>query len=284
MNNFLRAVRVVLGASIAVTLVAAGADKPARSPATEVHITFSGVISHVFVPGHAARAVVLRGTPAAPHEGTLFLRKADIETTDVTLTCDGDGECRLPIDATAIRFVGGAAPPAVDPGGTFDAFVPHLRAITNGEFAAVRQDVLDEIPTKDSVMAGYLELPGGRMTATPYATRAQFSPDYEGRGMRDFAQTVLLSTRVVEPELEIWTASDGQWRTVTFKQRHLIELRLVNEPSVSADGHVDSSHFALNYGLAQSPITAQPRLISADSQSRIHSLRFDAQCSNTQWP
>src|SRR5258708_13072452 len=97
---------------------------PVPHPGADVHITFSGLICHVFDAGHAPRSVTMRGTDAMPHRATLYLQKAAIESSEVPLTCDGT-ECTLDLTNTGLRFARGASP-SFTRAASFDSITPHL--------------------------------------------------------------------------------------------------------------------------------------------------------------
>ena len=235
-----------------------------RVRATDVHITFSGIVTHVLDPAHPARAVMIRGEGHMLHRATLYLRASEIASSDVPLSCDTDGACAIPLATMRVRFAGPAGRPTHSAGGTFDTLVPHLRAVTGGAMSALRDDVSGAV----------FELPNGRYSATPYEERGIFAPDLEGRGARRFAREVFLSSRVVNPELQLFDG--GSWKSIRFRDdEELIELRFTNEPL-----HDGAGHFQLHYDLAAIPFDTRPTLTAAT----VSASRTDFECSNTQWP
>src|SRR5690349_2327980 len=65
----------------------------------DLHVSFGGLICHVFDGGHAPRAVMIRGTNSMPHRALLTLSEHQIEFTDVPLQC-ANGECTLNLENT----------------------------------------------------------------------------------------------------------------------------------------------------------------------------------------
>ena len=238
-----------------------------RARATDVHITFAGVITHVLDAAHPARAVTLRGEGHMAHRATLFVRASSVLSTDVAMSCDNDGTCAIALDGLRVALANAAGRPAFDAGGSFDRFVPHLRAITGGMTLA--DDVHAEVPR--GAVGAIFELPGGVYSATPHEDRAMFVPDREGRGARTMSREVFLTTRVASPELRF---SNG--KSLRFRDDGLIELRITNEPAHNGDGH-----FKLHYELA-AQIVERPFLASISTRPGISLI--NSECSNTQWP
>ena len=237
----------------------------------EVHIAFSGVIAHVFDGVHAPRAVAMRGSGAMLHRPTLHIAEASIAKSDVPLTCD-NGDCVLELRDTALRFPGGGRPHYV-PGGSFDTIVPHLRAVTNGEMLALRDDVFD--PTPASVISASMELPAGSFSASAFDMKGHYEPDFENRGERPFAQEVFLDGVIPRPELLVRRFGDTAWRRITF--RDFVELRMVNEPATET---MASHHEQLFYELAAQPPAVMPTIVVPSTRL----LDTQSECSNSQWP
>ena len=250
--------------ALAVTLALFTLGATPRPRPAEVHITFSGIVTHVLDPAHPARAVMVRGEGHMLHRATLYLRASEIEWSDIALSCDTDGSCAIPLGTMRVRFAGTTGRPTSDTGGTFDRFVPHLRAVTGGAMTGVRDDV----------PAATFDLPNGRYSATPHEERAIFAPDLEGRGARRLAREVFLSSRVVNPELQLFDGTT--WKSIRFRDdEELIELRFTNDPV--HDGH---GHFQLHYDLATVPLETRPSLTPA----RISASDLDVDCSNSRFP
>src|ERR1043165_8389736 len=148
---------------------------PAVRRGAEVHIRFSGVICHVFDGQHAPRAVAMRGGGTMLHHAVLHLAQSSVASSEVAMACD-NGDCVLELADTAVRFLGSGRP-STD--ASFDTVVPHLRAVTNGEMSVLRGEVFDAVPSPASEISAVMELPGGRMSATPFDTKARYEPDFE---------------------------------------------------------------------------------------------------------
>lgn len=97
----LRTVRIFVCVFALSCLALLGAS-PASRRGADVHLTFSGLICHIFDAGHEPRSVTMRGTEAMPHRATLYLQEDEVESSEVLLTCDGTeharpGEYRPPL-------------------------------------------------------------------------------------------------------------------------------------------------------------------------------------------
>ena len=251
--------------AIALTLALLTLGATPRPRPTEVHITFSGIVTHVLDPAHPPRAVMVRGEGHMLHRATLYLRASQIEWSDIALLCDSDGACAIPLETMRVRFAGPTGRPTYDTGGSFDRLVPHLRAITGGAMSALRDDV----------PSATFDLPSGRYSATPHEQRGIFAPDLEGRGARRFAREIFLTARIVDPELQLFDGTT--WKSVRFRDdEELIELRFTNEPL-----HDGTGHFQLHYDLAAAPFPTRPTLTTAAVAA---SASPDPECSNSQWP
>lgn len=259
-------------------------DEPRHQPhdrVTPLHLSFAGLICHIFDPSHPARAVMIRGTDDMPHAAVLRVPSSEIESSEVPLTCS-DGTCALDLTNTALRFTDGGAQPVAEKGGTFDTIVPHLRAITGGEMSALRDDTFDEVPSPLSPVLAYLELPAGHLTTVPFEQLAAFVPDLEHRGARPFPNGVFLSGKLDDPVLLVRRTGDDRWSAITFRSGALIDLRLTNEP---ANGMPDSAHASLVYALSKYPLSVQPA-VQLTIGRRIHTAPFGTipGCSDTQYP
>lgn len=250
---------------------------PAQRGGADVHITFSGLICHVFDSGHGPRSVTMRGTDAMPHRATLHLLQAAIESSEVPLACDGT-ECTLDLTNTALRFAR-AGSPSFSRGGSFDTIAPHLRAVTNGEMNALREDVFDEVPSPSSPISASFLLPAGRLSAVAYDQMARYDPDFEGRGNRAFAREVMLDGHVPIGQLLVRRSGDAPWHRITFSDD--IDLRVVNEPTLNPM----LEHAELYYDLSRIPLTTRPLIVHpVTSGSQPSAMLIDFACSNTQWP
>jgi hypothetical protein len=250
---------------------------PVQRSGADVHITFSGLICHVFDAGHAPRSVTMRGTDAMPHRATLYLQEAAIESSEVPLTCDGT-ECTLDLMNTGLRFAGGGGSPTFSRGGSFDTIAPHLRAITNGEMDALREDVFDDVPSPSSPISASFVLPAGRLSAVAYGQTAHYEPDFEGRGNRPFAREVMLDGHMPSGVLLVRRAGDAAWRRITFTDD--VDLRVVNEPMMNPM----LEHANLYYDLARIPLTTRPVIVAASRDSRFRAEDADPGCSNSHYP
>jgi hypothetical protein len=267
--------RRILFAGLCAALFLGSADR-VRDGA-DLHISFAGLICHVFDAQHAPRAVMVRGTAAMPHRATMVLSERQIAATDVALSCS-NGECSVDLQNTAVKFLhGGRA--SFEPGGSFDRIVPHLQAVTNGEMNALRDEVFDDVPSPGNVIAAYFELPSGALTAVPFAQTASFDPDYENRGLRPFPQGVFLSGHVAQPELLIRRAGDARWSHIRFRAGSTIDIRVSNEPVTGGD----AMHEMLYYGLSKNPLVNQP-VVAAGTSPGIGARVVVPGCSDTQWP
>ena len=238
-----------------------------RARATDVHITFAGVITHVLDAAHPARAVTLRGEGHMAHRATLYVRASQIASSDVAMSCDNDGTCAIALDGLRVSFANATGRPTYDLGGSFDRFVPHLRAITGG--MTLSSAVHAEVP--QGPIGSIFDLPSGVYSATPHEQRALFVPDHEGRGARTIAREVFLSSRVVSPSLRF---SNG--KSIRFRDDELIELRITNEPVHSGDNHFD-----LHYGVGMSG--SRP-LLTVVSQAQGTGGDLTPSCSDSQYP
>jgi hypothetical protein len=232
----------------------------------EVHISFSGVICHIFEG--QPRAVAMRGSDHMLHRATLHVPQASIASADVPMTCAG-GDCVVDLDGVALRFPG-AGRPHYDAGGSFDTIVPHLRAVTNGEMHALRDDLT-------GVISASMDLPAGNLTATPLDLKGHYEPDFEGRGERPFAREVLLDGVVPSPRLLVQRFGERSWRSITFKDGVLIELRMINEPAADA---MAMGHEALFYDLAALPLATKPVIVTALAPR----IATSPSCSVTTYP
>jgi hypothetical protein len=249
---------------------------PAQRGGADVHITFSGLICHVFDAAHAPRAVTMRGNDAMPHRATLYMQEAAIASSEIPLTCDGR-ECSLDLTNTGLRFVGGGSA-TFSRGGSFDTIVPALRAITNGEMDALRKEVFDDVPSPASPISSSFLLPAGHLTALAYDAMARYEPDLEGRGVRPFAREVMLDGHVPSGQLLVRQAGDVAWRRITFSDD--IDLRVVNESSSPMAGHA-----SLYYELARVPLATRPAITLPAQAGRIRTLDIaNVECSDTRFP
>jgi hypothetical protein len=267
---------------IFVCLVALGClaflgASPVPRPGADVHITFSGLICHVFDVGHAPRSVTMRGTDAMPHRATLHMQQAAIASSEVPLACDGN-ECTLDLTNTGLGFAR-AGSPTYSRGGSFDTIAPHLRAVTNGEMDALRDDVFDDVPSPSSPVSASFLLPAGRLTAVAYEQTAHYDPDFENRGNRPFAREVMLDGHVPIGQLLVRRAGDAAWRRITFTDD--IDLRVVNEPMMNPM----LEHANLYYDLARIPLTTRPTIVlPVARQSGVRPAFTDVGCSNSGYP
>jgi hypothetical protein len=247
---------------------------PARRGA-EVHLRFSGVICHVFDGTHVPRAVAMRGGGTMLHHAVLHMAQESIASSEVGMACD-NGDCMLELADTAIRFLGSGRPQSDE---SFDMIVPHLRAVTNGEMSALRHDVFDAVPSPNGVVSAVMELPAGRMSATPFDTKARYEPDFENRGDRPFAREVALDGVVSSPVLLVRRAGDKGWQRITFKDD--IALRMVNEP---AAGMMPMQHEVLFYDLAARPLTTKPMIVLPAAPAGAAVQDVTPSCSDSQYP
>jgi len=218
------------------------------------------------------------------HHATLHLQQAAIESSDVALTCDGT-ECTLDLTNTGLRFARSGSP-TFSRGGSFDTIAPHLRAVTNGEMNALREDVFDDVPSPSSPISAAFLLPAGRLSAVAYDQMARYDPDFEGRGNRPFAREVILDGHVPLAQLLVRRAGDATWRRITFTDD--IELRVVNEPAMNPMlGQPMLDHASLYYDLALIPLTSRPRIVSPMT-STTDGVRayvdMNTSCSNSGYP
>ncbi|HXH38720.1 MAG TPA: hypothetical protein VNN08_08840 [Thermoanaerobaculia bacterium] len=250
---------------------------PAPRRGADVHITFSGLICHVFEAGHAPRSVAVRGTNAMPHKAMLYLQEAAIESSEIPLTCDR-GECTLDLTNTGLRFAR-AGSPSFTPGRSFDTITPHLRAVTNGEMAALREDVFEDVPLPGSLISASFLLPAGTLSAVAYDQLARYEPDFEGRGNRPFAREVMLDGHVPVGQLLVRRYGDDAWRRITFTDN--IELRVVNEPELNPM----LQHADLYYDLARIPLSTRPTIVLPAQRDHVVALGPDgAFCGNSTYP
>jgi hypothetical protein len=259
-----------------VVALAIFVSAPAQHRGTEVHISFSGVICHVFDGQHAPRAVAMRGGGTMLHHATLHMAQESIASSDVPLSCD-NGDCVLELRDTAIRFPG-AGRARYAAGGSFDTIVPHLRAVTNGEMSALRDEVFDAVPSPASVVSASMELPAGRMSATPFDMKARYEPDFENRGDRPFAREVFLDGTVTSPVLFVRHFGEASWHSIAFKDD--IALRMVNSPAAAMSA---MNHELLFYDVAVRPLATKPEIVlpAADGMA-VQDLNVS--CSPSQWP
>ncbi len=267
---------------VALSCLALLGASPAPRRGADVHVTFSGLICHVFDAGHAPRSVAMRGTDAMLHRATLHLQQDAIESSEVPLTCDGT-ECTLDLTNTGLRFAR-AGSPTFSRGGSFDTIAPHLRALTNGEMNALREDVFDDVPSPSSPIAASFLLPAGRLSAVAYDQMARYDPDFEGRGNRPFAREVTLDGHVPLAQLLVRRAGDTAWRRITFMDD--IEIRVVNEPVMNPMlGKPMLDHASLYYDLALIPLTIRPMIVPPMTANGVTAyVDMTTSCSNSQYP
>jgi hypothetical protein len=274
------------GGSSFVCLIALGClalldASPASRRGADVHLTFSGLICHIFDVGHAPRSVTMRGTDAMPHRATLYLQEAAVESSEVPLTCDGT-ECMLDLTNTGLRFAR-AGSPSFSRAGSFDTICPHLRAVTNGEMDALREDAFDDVPSPSSPISASFLLPAGSLSAVAYDQMARYDPDFEGRGSRLFARDVMLDGHVPLGQLLVRRAGDAAWRRITFTGD--IDLRIVNKPMLAPM----PEHANLYYDLARVPLTTRPMIVlpassQAGAGTTVGILETTSACSNSGYP
>jgi hypothetical protein len=242
----------------------------------EVHISFSGIICHIFDGEHAPRAVAMRGTPGMLHRATLHIPQASIASSNVAMTC-GNGDCVVELNDTSLRFPG-AGRAHYDRGGSFDTVVPHLHPVTGGEMQSLRADVFDAMPSPAGVVSASMELPAGHLSATPFESKARYEPDLEQRGDRQFAREVFLDGVIPSPELLVRRAGERSWRSIAFNEG-LIELRMVNEPAEQMNS---MRHETLFYDLSELPLATKPRIVI--SGGGIAAQTVGPGCSNSTYP
>ncbi len=221
----------------------------------------------------------MRDTGEMPHRAVLTLLESQIAFSEVALSCTG-GQCTMDLANTALRFADRGRP-TYEKGGSFDLIVPHLRAVTDGEMSELREDVFDEVPSAESPMTAYLELPSGTLTTVPFAQTAAYEPDYEQRGFRQFPANVFLAGRIDRPVLLVRRAGDARWKRVVFRPGAAIEMRIENHP---ADGVPDTMHAMLYYSLSKTPLSRQPMIHLSAQAGHLTSNTFAAGCSDSQWP
>ncbi|HKS22659.1 MAG TPA: hypothetical protein VJZ76_07670 [Thermoanaerobaculia bacterium] len=244
------------------------ASAPAAHRGTEVHISFSGVICHIFDGQHAPRAVAMRGSGHMLHHAALHMPQASVVSSDVALSCDR-GDCVLELSDIELRFPG-AGRARYAPGGSFDTIVPHLHTVTNGEMHTLRDDL-------SGVVSATMELPAGYLSATAFETRARYEPDFENRGERPFAREVFLDGTIARPELLVRQFGETSWHRIVFKDDDLIELRMINEP---AAGSTAMHHETLFYELSALPLATKPVIVVPPRLT----ADLDVDCSNTRFP
>ena len=261
--------------ALMVVLFLTSAAVPRRG--AEIHISFSGIICHIFDGARAPRAVALRGTPGMLHRAVLHVPQASIAASEVAMSC-ANGDCVVDLTDAALRFPG-AGRAHYDAGGSFDTIVPHLSRVTNGEMHSLRSEVFDAVPSPGGVVSASMELPAGNLTATPYGALARYEPDLEQRGDRPFAREVFLDGAIPKPLLLVRRSGDLPWRHIAFKESSLIELRMVNEP---APGAMAMRHELLFYDLADMPLATNPFIVSP--AAAVHADELGPGCSNSTYP
>src|ERR1043165_3886643 len=262
---------------ILVPLLAILASAPAAHRRTQVQISFSGVICNVFDAEHAPRAVAMRGGGTMLHHATLHMAQESIASSDVPLACD-HGDCVLDLANTALRFPG-AGRAHYDAGGSYDTIVPHLRAVTNGEMSALRDEVFDDVPSPSSVISASMVLPSGSLTAVAFDIGGHYEPDLEGRGERAFPRQVLFNGTAAAPQLLVRRFGDAAWRRIPFNDD--IDLRMMNDP---APGVIGIDHALLFYDLAATPLTAKPVIVRSPLSGDPTIANIDVYCSSSGYP
>jgi hypothetical protein len=255
--------RTTLLAALLALLCLGAAPNASRVRPADVHITFAGVIAHVLDPAHPARAVTLRGEGHMAHRATLFVRAADIVSSDVKMSCDGDGTCAIALDGLRAGFANASGRPRYEAGGSFDRYVPHLRAITGG---AMQLAEAVHAAAPSGPVGAIFDLPDGIYSATPDSQPMQFVPDHERRGARTLSREVFLTTRIASPTLQF---SNGT--SIRFDDG-FVELRITNEPL-----HDGAGHFDLHFDLAAAPV-ARPVLAGGSGAG------LSGGCSNSNYP
>ena len=245
---------------------------------SDLHLSFGGLICHVFDPAHAPRAVILRGTSSMPHHATLTMPEEQIASTEVPLDC-AQGQCAIDLANTAVRFQQ-AGRADYERNGSFDLIVPHLKAVTNGAMYALRDDVFDEVPSPDSPMSAYFELPAGTMTTVPYPQLSRYDPDYENRGLRQFPNGVFLTGHIARPVLLVRRPGDERWKRITFRPDSLIDIHVSNEPTAGGG----AMHATIYYLLSKVPLDNAPVIASGTGHGGVSALDTVAGCSNSTFP
>jgi hypothetical protein len=248
---------------------------PAARRGAEVHIRFSGVICHVFDGTHPPRAVAMRGGGTMLHHAVLHMAQESIASSEVAMACD-NGDCVLELADTAVRFVGSGRPHSDK---SFDTIVPQLRAVTGGEMSALRDEVFAAVPSPASVISAVMELPAGRMSATPFDMTARYEPDFENRGERPFPREVALDGVVASPVLLVRRAGDRAWHSITFKDD--VALRMVNEPAAST---MPMQHEVLFYDLAAQRLSIKPLILLPPTAAGMAVQDVTPSCSDSQYP
>ena len=254
-----------------------------------IKIDFSGAISHIIGQSpqravaisdahHATKLEILKPTQIGKDatESEALLQKAVGDPTKNKATCAG--VCVVePLDGLLIRVVdsaGGTIQPALNAGADFDLLVPHLEKAT--KMTTPDKNLKGDMPTGD--FTAFFELTGGTFSARPYCTPVALNPDNEGKGPRDFAQTVTLTGSTAKPAVLEFSNDGKNWRPLAFKRATLVVLRLSNDPDIS---HSDMAHFDLHEKIAEGTVPNYPKVAHAYDDCKAGSA---VACGNSQYP
>lgn len=250
-----------------------------------VQIVFSGGMCQVLAPSKPARTVFLKG---ADHKVTLQL-PADIYPVEVENvlgkkpTALAAGYIVEDLRDMAFRVVDSATLAGLQPSLTttpdFDLLVPHLRAVAKAVDTDLDEtSIFSELPA--GKYAGFFDINGGILTASPFCMRAKFDPDHEGLGERPFAKTVTLSgTTDGAPILQVKKTA-GKWEDIRFKKADLVRIAFTNEPEP-----IDNkTHFMLHGAILKSPISPFPDVPVGTVVSFCSNSGTVPGCENSQWP
>jgi hypothetical protein len=236
---------------------------------THVTVRFFGSISHILLGGSENRAVLLRQA----HKAVLRVFTSDVTEASLKkiwpaadVDCSIDGMCTVPLENTALQLASdgtaiASAKPTTEE--SFMRFVPGVTKVT-GTTDRLKPDALVKTaPEKtNALIAAWMDLPGGALTALPYDWTAIFEPDTEGRTERRFGKEIVLDTTIALPSLKV-DRGGGNWQTLPFEASGgTIELSVLNGPVAEVDDPPKTGmvvdHFRLHYDLIDGATGTRP--------------------------
>ncbi|HXI14568.1 MAG TPA: hypothetical protein VNM92_18275 [Thermoanaerobaculia bacterium] len=282
---------------LSISSLSAGVE-PMTLQAGVLEVEFSGLISHLLDNSGRDRVIVLK---ADHHYPVLRIPRNYVSDSDAeVLTCKA-AECEIELKRFKISVdlgqVTSGKPFVRD---SFKTFVPQLEKITGKKGKKAH---LDEKDPPADIVAAYMDLSGGRLSAEAYPSPATFRPDHEKRGLRDFARSTTWT--IASPskiKLQLLPLGTGKTVEMWLTSGSGIRLRISNELS-ETDDNLGHGHFNHHYKILDGTLPSGPELVespparaasarsSKASSPRMTAMQAEAvrattgpRCSNTTFP
>ncbi|HEX3068742.1 MAG TPA: hypothetical protein VHX14_09195 [Thermoanaerobaculia bacterium] len=259
------------------------------SPATELTVTFTGMVVFVIPTGGVQRAVVLR-VPGHKQQITFpKSMKTEVEAMFKKTTCGGD--CPVDFDDVAFQIVdaSGSTPnTAFNPINGFSGSSPTVTNLSGVPLPTPVKDTFDagniekdvfDPPKKSTLIGGFFALNGGDGRVTSFKCTAHWDNDL--KTTRSFARLVSVTFKLL-PGSRLQANKDGAgWKD-------LVTLTTLPGPlTFSVDNNLGGmSHFD-NYALLSTKRVngLKVKLPDVNRDDPTCKEKGDVPgCSDTQWP